>query len=122
MNRNWHICWHLALGLAVVAGFGAVVMWLWNWLTPDIWGWPDISFWQASGLFVLCRILFGGFGVGERIFAFNGRHFKHRVQIREKWMKMTPEERKEFIHHHHFGHGHCFGRDFFTDKKSENKD
>ncbi|MDR1672195.1 MAG: hypothetical protein LBS09_01835 [Bacteroidales bacterium] len=77
------------------AAIGAVVMLLWNWLLPDIFGFAAINYWQALGLFVLARILFGGFGHGRRIGA--GGNF-HKNLIRDKWMKMTPEERKEFIH------------------------
>ena len=42
--------------------FGELVMHLWNWLLPALFGWHPIGFWQALGLLVLCRILFGGFG------------------------------------------------------------
>ena len=45
--------------------FGEVVMHLWNWLLPTLFGWRQISFWQALGLLVLCRILFGGWGGGS---------------------------------------------------------
>lgn len=34
------------------------VMWLWNWLTPDLFGLKEISFWQALGLAFLCSLLF----------------------------------------------------------------
>ena len=45
----------------------------------------------------------------------------HKNPIREKWMKMTPEERKEFIrNHHHFHHG--FGDGFFKEEQSGEKD
>jgi len=35
------------------------VMWLWNWLMPDIFGLTTISFWQALGLLLLFGILIG---------------------------------------------------------------
>ena len=102
--------------LAVAAGFSAVVMALWNWLMPAIFGIGEVNFWQALGLFVLCRILFGDFG---------GRHglkkHKHHAgghHILNKWMKMTPEQRKEFVHkrREHFGRGDfCGKRDFDFD-------
>jgi hypothetical protein len=38
--------------------FGFVVMWLWNWLMPSIFGLGAITFWQAWGLVVLTHILF----------------------------------------------------------------
>ena len=39
---------------------GEVVMQLWNWLLPPLFGWPTITFWQAVGILALSRILFGG--------------------------------------------------------------
>ncbi len=40
----------------------SVALWvLWNWLMPTLFGLPVISFWQALGLLVLSRVLFGGF-------------------------------------------------------------
>ena len=41
---------------------GKLVMSLWNWLLPPLFGLPAITFWQGLGLLMLCRILFGGFG------------------------------------------------------------
>ena len=52
-----------ALVLFIAIG-GEVVMHLWNWLLPALFGWRLITFWQALGLLALCRILFGGFGGG----------------------------------------------------------
>lgn len=67
--------------------FGFVVMWLWNWLMPVLFGLHAISFWQALGLVVLSKILFGGF---------HGRHgFKGDWRTRFSW-DMTPEERDKF--------------------------
>ena len=54
------------LWLVVAAGIGAIVMLLWNWLMPVIFGLPALSLWQALGLLVLMRILFGSFGFGRR--------------------------------------------------------
>src|SRR2546423_13038377 len=48
--------------LLFIAIGGEVVMRLWNWLLPSLFGWREITFWQALGLLALCRILFGGFG------------------------------------------------------------
>jgi len=39
--------------------FGAVVMWLWNWLMPVIFHLGMITYWQAVGIAVLARLLFG---------------------------------------------------------------
>ncbi|MDR1644457.1 MAG: hypothetical protein LBS05_01340 [Tannerellaceae bacterium] len=104
MKRSLHITWHLLLGLAAVGGFGGIVQLLWNALLPQILGIATISFWQALGLFALCRILFGSFG-GRHWMGHAHTHFHNNI-IREKWMSMTPEERKKFIQNrHHFNHG-----------------
>lgn len=81
------------LGLAIfIAIGGQVVMLLWNWLAPALFGFPQITFWQALGLLALCRILFGGFGLGD-----GGSHrSKSRRRMRERWEQMTPEERERF--------------------------
>jgi|GEM_PF-746199 len=50
----------LGIGLAFL--FGWIVMLLWNWLMPDIFGLKRVTYWQAWGLFILCSILFKGFG------------------------------------------------------------
>lgn len=46
---------------AIVIGFGYVIMYLWNWLMPAIFGLTTITFWQAIGLGLLSKLLFGGF-------------------------------------------------------------
>ena len=43
---------------------GELVKLLWKWLTPTLFGLKEITFLQALGLLALCRILFGGFGMG----------------------------------------------------------
>lgn len=53
------------LGLAgfVLIAFllGIFVVYLWNWLMPDLFGLKQITFWQAFGILILARIIFGGF-------------------------------------------------------------
>ncbi len=49
------------LGIGLLALLGFVVMTLWNWLVPDIFGLKRLDYWQAAGLFILCWILFKGF-------------------------------------------------------------
>ncbi|WP_339711462.1 hypothetical protein [uncultured Kriegella sp.] len=45
---------------ALLLGYG--IMWLWNWLMPGIFGLKTIDYWQAVGMLVLAKILFGGLG------------------------------------------------------------
>jgi hypothetical protein len=79
----------LGMLLFVIIG-GEIVLHLWNWLLPPLFGWRRITFWQGLGLLALCRILFGGFG----------RHGFYRSDIRrrmaERCESMTPEERERF--------------------------
>jgi hypothetical protein len=54
------------LGLALFGYLaGQVVMYLWNWLMPELFGLRTITFWKSLGLLALCRILFGGFGMNS---------------------------------------------------------
>jgi len=60
----------LAAGGVVIAVlfaflFGFVVKILWNGLMPDLFGLKVITFWQAFGLILLAKILFGGHGHGH---------------------------------------------------------
>lgn len=50
------------LAVAFFILFGYLLMYLWNWLMPAIFGLTTITFWQAIGLCLLSKILFGGFG------------------------------------------------------------
>jgi hypothetical protein len=89
MRRKWIFLAPLFI-VAFIAIGGEVVMHLWNWLLPALFGWRLITFWQAVGLLALCRILFGGFG----------GHRSHRPNFRrhmgERWQRMTPEQREKF--------------------------
>ena len=60
-HRILHVLKVLLIVLLAATVFSFVVMWLWNRLMPVIFGLHAISFWQALGLLVLSRILFGGF-------------------------------------------------------------
>ena len=79
----------LAMLLFAVIG-GEVVLKLWNWLLPPLFGWRQITFWQALGLLVLCRILFGG----HRWRAPGRSSFRRRMAQRRQ--PKTPEECEQF--------------------------
>ena len=78
------------IGVVAVAVFGFVVMSLWNWLAPAVFGLRSITFWQALGVLILSKILFGGFR-GRPGY---GGHWRRRMSAR--WQQMTPEEREQF--------------------------
>src|SRR6516165_1325047 len=89
MKRKWIWIAPLAiLGIVLFAYLGGeIVMLLWNWLLPPLFGWRALTFWQALGLLVLCRVRFGGLG-------------GHGPGPKQRWnrrcRKITPEEREKF--------------------------
>lgn len=48
------------LGLAFLVAVIFGVQALWNWLIPDLFNGPELSFWQTVGLFILSKILLTG--------------------------------------------------------------
>lgn len=79
------------VGIAIIALFGYGLMALWNWLMPSLFGFHTITYWQALGLFILCKIFFGGFRGGHK----QRGQWKHRMK--ERWQRMSPEEREKFM-------------------------
>jgi len=94
MSRRWKMVFIAPLAILAMLLFayigGELVMLLWNWLLPPLFGWRLITFWQALGLLALCRILFGGFGRHG-----SGRS-NFRRRMKERCGNMTPEERERF--------------------------
>lgn len=84
-----------AFGLVRVLLSGALVMWLWNWLLPAISSLRPITYLQAIALWVLSRILFGGFGHCTPRPPGSSGGWK-RGAWRNKWMNMSQEEREKF--------------------------
>jgi hypothetical protein len=96
MRRIW-ILLAASLGVAAFIGIGGqVVMHLWNWNLPAVFGWRQITFWQALGLFALCRILFGDLGMRARGAPRSNARKRIRERMAERWEKMTPEEREKY--------------------------
>ncbi|MDR2495706.1 MAG: hypothetical protein LBD21_01065 [Tannerellaceae bacterium] len=114
MKKMLHFAGHIAIGMVMAAACSFAVMLLWNALLPDIFGLKTIDALQALGLLALARILFGGFGGAHRWLGMKHRMF-HRGQMHKKWMRMSDDERKEFVKHHlHHAHRH--------DAEAERKD
>jgi hypothetical protein len=81
------------VALVAAAAISFVVMRLWNWAMPPIFGLHAIGYWQALALLALARILFGGF---RRGFGGVGPGMYWRRRMMERWAQMTPEEREKF--------------------------
>jgi hypothetical protein len=90
IRRNWIFIGPAAIVGIVLVTFlgGQIVMRLWNWLVPSLTGWHTLTFWQALGILVLCRILFGGLGMPGRA------RSNIRRRMAERWDNVPPEERE----------------------------
>ena len=96
MRKKWFFIAPAAIMGILLFGFlgGELVLHLWNWLLPPLFGWHQITFWRALGILALCRILFGGFGHhGSGRSNFRGRM---RMRMKERCGNMAPEERERF--------------------------
>ena len=102
MSMKRFLKWYYIVPLAIVAApilialfilvGGGVVMLLWNWLLPPLFGWPQITLLQAFGLLVLCRILFGGFGKGGG----GGGHQNYKCKSPEDAERFRERMRERF--------------------------
>ena len=91
MRPKWNKIVKIAgIAVAGVGVLGFVTMSLWNWLAPAVFGWHTVTFWQALGILVLSKLLFGG--VRGR----PGHRGRWRKRMMERWERMTPEEREKF--------------------------
>jgi hypothetical protein len=85
MSRKIRRIIRFAIFAVVAVGVvGLVTLGLWNGLMPAIFGLPAITFWQALGLLVLGRLLFG---TGSMM---------HRSRFVTGWKDLKPEERERF--------------------------
>ncbi len=76
--------------LIIFSLVSAVVMYLWNWLMPDLFGLPLLTFWKAAGLLLLSKILFGGFR--------KSHHGPGKPAWKEHWQnkwESMPEDKRE---------------------------
>jgi hypothetical protein len=82
----------ILMGIAALTLVGFAVMFLWNWLIPEIFHGPTITYWQAMGLLLLSHILVRGWHGHNG--GWKNHRWKHRME--EKLASMTPEEREKF--------------------------
>lgn len=81
--------------IAFIAAIGAIVMLLWNAIIPSVIGWNEISYLQSIGLFILCRVLFGGFR-GLKTRTKMALHCNSN-NIKEQVKNMSKQERLQYI-------------------------
>ncbi len=54
------------LGVAFIIGVIFGVQALWNWLIPELFHGPELTFWQTVGIFFLSKILLTGIAPGQQ--------------------------------------------------------
>jgi len=88
MNSKWIVKAVLGV-LCLILVIGLVVMWLWNNLLPDLFGFPYITYWQALGILILSKIFFkSGNGFISKSWM--------KERMKEKCDQMSPEEKEKF--------------------------
>lgn len=89
VKKGFKILFYILFGIAVVFLIGYILMRLWNWLMPDLFGLPEIDYWKAMGILLLAKIIFG-FGGG-------GGHSKKEKGKRKPFFGNTCKDgRRDF--------------------------
>jgi ABC-type multidrug transport system fused ATPase/permease subunit len=96
----WKILGGIVLGAVFITAFGFATMYLWNWLVPALFSGPVLTFWQALGLLLLCKLLFGGFSKGHH----EKKHWRWnkerwREHVKNKMEHLSPEEKEKVKNH-----------------------
>lgn len=93
MDRRKRIARMLLIAPLAIGGFALfiwLVMLLWNGVLTNATGVRTITYWQAAGILLLSKILFGfGGGMG-------GRRSRRSRIMQERFANMTPEEKEKF--------------------------
>lgn len=55
----------IVIGVLFALLFGLLVLAVWNWVIPAVFGGPQLNYWQAVGLLILAKLLLGGFHHGD---------------------------------------------------------
>jgi hypothetical protein len=140
-----HNSWRwVGFGILGVLGFfafafigGALIMWLWNSIVTPMFHISTISFWEAIGLAVLARLLFGGFRGGWHHGGRRWRHGMGRGYYRGHWnshgnsccntatdekCECGPEQNKWKYYDEYWKQEGEKGFDDFVKRKSESSD
>jgi hypothetical protein len=114
--------WHAFFFIVIIGAAAAIVMLLWNALIPSVIGWSAINYWQAAGILILARILFGSIGgLHHRMPFHHHPHGHHRLH--EDLRGMPFNERREYIrkHLHEFYHCDAEGKPSASEEKKDDK-
>ena len=90
--------------------FGLAVKWLWNWLMPALFGLGAITYWQAFGIVILTKLLFGSFG------HHHDKPDSFKSKFHEKWHRSFGEEDKESMSHEYMQDYHKYYRTYWREE------
>jgi hypothetical protein len=87
-----HVLVGLIFAVAFALAFGLLVKLIWNSLMPTVFGLKEIGYWQAFGIVILAKLLFGGFGsrVHDHWKRDRRDHFYWHKPAREPNLEMPP--------------------------------
>ena len=94
-NKGKRILFFLFLAALFILIIPLVLMWVWNGVVPDVTHFSPLNYKQALLLFILSRLLFGGFKFGNQ----GQQRFidsDKRIEWKQKWQNMSDEERIQF--------------------------
>jgi hypothetical protein len=121
-SRTFYVFSGIAGFIATAVVFSTAAMLLWNALLPELFGLPVLSWLQAVGIFVLCRVLFGGMTSGFRNGTFDRRNKMGENLFHSHWDKMSDEQRQNLAEKIKKHHGFDPRFDSFEEKTEENKE
>lgn len=78
IKKIFKVIMFIILGIAIAFLVGYIVMLLWNWLMPYLFGLPEVDYWKALGILLLAKILFGFGGGGDKSHDKKGKSKKKR--------------------------------------------
>ncbi|MCK4749266.1 MAG: hypothetical protein KAT15_19570 [Bacteroidales bacterium] len=81
----------VVFGILGLIAFTYLVMLLWNWLVPELFNGPVMTYWQTLGLLVLSKILFSGIGKGHKSHH-SSRSYGDPCKDRDKWRRKFEEK------------------------------
>lgn len=73
--------------------------WLWNIILPDVLGVRSISYWQAFGILLISKILFGSYSGKKRFGGHSSCNDDYKSAWKQKWESRfcdSEEEREKF--------------------------
>ena len=85
---------YILLYVVMLFGLSGALLFLWNAILPEFTHLSKINYWQALGLLLLCRILFGGFHFSHLGGRWGGED--QQPLIKDKLMNMSEQDRASF--------------------------